>query len=95
MTASLAGLLVLYLYRRLVERSLADDPVTAQLVEKNAVLLLSILILFHGIYRSQEFSACAGGWRAAGAVVAGHGLVSYLAHPRRAELGRPSGRTRA
>ena len=50
MTGALAGTMVLYLYRRLIERSLAFDPVTAQLVEKNAVLLCAILILFHGIY---------------------------------------------
>ena len=61
MTGALAGVLVFYLYRRLIERSLAADPVTAQLVEKNAVLLLAILILFHGIYVPKN-------WRRAAAV---------------------------
>ncbi len=61
MTAALAGLLVFYLYRRLIERSLAADPVTAQLVEKNAVLLAAILILFHGMYVPKS-------WRRAAAV---------------------------
>ncbi|HEY1785018.1 MAG TPA: serine/threonine-protein kinase [Pirellulales bacterium] len=60
MTAALAGLLVLYLYRRLIERSLADDPVTAQLVEKNAVLLFAMLILFHGIYVPKSWRRAAG-----------------------------------
>jgi len=80
MTGALAGLLVLYLYRRLIERSLADDPVTAQLVEKNAVLLCAMLILFHGIYVPKS-------WRRAAAVGVPLALLSlltiaggYLAH---------------
>jgi eukaryotic-like serine/threonine-protein kinase len=80
MTGALTGLLVFYFYRRLVERSLADDPVTAQLVEKNAVLLLAILILFHGIFVPKS-------WRRAAAVGVPLALsslatvlVSYLAH---------------
>jgi serine/threonine-protein kinase len=71
MTGALAGLLVLYLYRRLIERSLADDPVTAQLVEKNAVLLCAMLILFHGIYVPKS-------WRRAAAVGVPLALLSLL-----------------
>ncbi|HEX4142178.1 MAG TPA: serine/threonine-protein kinase [Pirellulales bacterium] len=80
MTAALAGVLVLYHYRRLIERSLAADPVTAQLVEKNAVLLFAMLILFHGIYVPKS-------WRRAAAVGVPLALmtlstvvVGYLTH---------------
>ena len=82
-TASLAGLLVLYLYRRLVERSLADDPLTAQLVEKNGVLLLSILILFHGIFVPKSLRPRPGGGRAAGTLVADHGSGQLSGASRR------------
>ena len=88
MTASLAGLLVLYLYRRLVERSLADDPVTAQLVEKNAVLLLSILILFHGIFVPKSFQRALAVGVPLALLSLATVLASYLAC-RRAGLGRP------
>ena len=55
----------------MIERSLADDPVTAQLVEKNAVLLLAMLILFHGIYVPKS-------WRRAAAVGVPLALLSLV-----------------
>ena len=81
MTASLAGLLVLYLYRRLVERSLADDPVTAQLVEKNSVLLLTILILFHGIFVPKSLRRALAVGVPLALLSLATVLASYLAHP--------------
>ncbi len=71
MTGTLAGLLVFYLYRRLIEWSLANDPVAAQLIEKNAVLLFAILILFHGMYVPKS-------WRRAAAVGVPLALLSLL-----------------
>jgi hypothetical protein len=80
MTLALAGLLSLYFYRRLMDPSVVLDPARAVLIEKNTVLLLSMLILFHGIFVPKD-------WRRAAAVgfplalsSLGVVLATYLAH---------------
>jgi tRNA A-37 threonylcarbamoyl transferase component Bud32 len=49
-TGALAAVVVFYEYRNLLARSLEGDPVRAQMVMKNVLLLITILILTYGIY---------------------------------------------
>jgi serine/threonine-protein kinase len=48
--ALITCLVIYYEYRYLLLRSLAGDPITAQLLMKNVVITMSILILTYGIY---------------------------------------------
>jgi eukaryotic-like serine/threonine-protein kinase len=82
MVISLASFVTFYQTSVFIERSLQKDPVRAQLVMKNFVLLTSILILTYGIYVPKS-------WRRAAIVSAILALIplvsilgSYLSYPR-------------
>jgi eukaryotic-like serine/threonine-protein kinase len=77
----LAGMLAFAQYRLMLEASLRDDTLVAQLVFKNIVLITSVLILTYGLYVPKS-------WRRAAVVVGPLAvmpfatlLVLYLNHP--------------
>ena len=77
----LAGMLAFAQYRLMLEASLREDTMVAQLVFKNIVLITSVLILTYGLYVPKS-------WRRAAVVVGPLAvmpfatlLVLYLKHP--------------
>ena len=77
----LAGMLAFAQYRLMLEASLRDDTMVAQLVFKNIVLITSVLILTYGLYVPKS-------WRRAAVAVGPLAvmpfatlLVLYLKHP--------------
>ena len=81
MIGMLAGRVAFVQYRLMLEFSLRDDPMMAQLTMKNVVLLTAVLILTYGLYVPKS-------WRRAALVVGPLALlpfatllVLYLRHP--------------
>jgi tRNA A-37 threonylcarbamoyl transferase component Bud32 len=82
MVIALASFITFYQTSRFIERSVGKDPIRAQLVMKNFVLLTSILILTYGIYVPKS-------WRRAAVVSGALALIplasilgSYLGYPK-------------
>ena len=70
MIGLLAGRVAFVQYRLMLEFSLRDDPMMAQLTMKNVVLLTSILILTYGLYVPKS-------WRRAALVVGPLALLPF------------------
>ena len=70
MIGMLAGRVAFVQYRLMLEFSLRDDPMMAQLTMKNVVLLTAILILTYGLYVPKS-------WRRAALVVGPLALLPF------------------
>ena len=77
----LAAVVASYEYQLLLSRSRMGDPTTAQLVMKNVVLLVSILILTYGIYVPKSLRRAASAAFPLAVLPMAVLLALYAAHP--------------